>query len=164
MFSRCSLNSSCIDQFTFLWCPELLDKKGYERKREWIDIMAMDNLLPHHLVPASTSRSSCSSHSPLTESSLLPHPSMMDLLYSEDVQWILLWLLQWLWPRTHAMALSPPEKIRVSQGEAMSPSKLSLWCTTELSSLNILPSLRKAKWFGDGFYGMGHLRATAIRV
>ena len=155
---------NCIDQFTFLERPESLDKKGYERQREWIDFMAMDTLLPHYLVPASASRFRCSSHSPLTESSRLLHPSMTATLYSEDVQWILPWLLQWLWTRTHAMALSPSEKIRVSQGEAMSPSKLSLWCTTELSSLNILPSLRKEKWFGDGFHGMRHLRATAIQV
>lgn len=87
---------------------------------------------------------------------------LMALLYSEDVQWIFLWLLQWLWPRTHAMALSPPGRIRMSKKEATSHSKLELWCTIELSSLKVLPSLRKAKWFGDGFHGKRHLRATAI--
>lgn len=67
--------------------------------------MAMDALLPHH----------CLWHSPLTKSSLLPHPSVMVLLCSEDVQEVLLWLLQQLWTRSSAMALSPSGKIRVSQ-------------------------------------------------
>lgn len=78
--------------------------------------MAMETLLPHH----------CLWYSPLTKSSLLPHASVMVLLCSEDVQEVLLWLLQQLWTRSIAMALSPSEKIRVSQGEAVSPSKLNM--------------------------------------